>query len=533
MNQFESSDIAVLACEIIAKASLILTLSWWFVSRIRHKFPAAAHLTWVIAFSVILVFPIVSAVLPWRSVVFLNLRQPGKAAALRFHDTAAKVVQTNPAASQTQLASSGAPGFPQEPEQPPQWLILAANAPLLVGGAALWLIGFLAVALRSVYGFYCLRMIRRFGTNPISSEDRLLEAERLAREAGQNRAFDLRICATAELPIPMTWGVVRPTILLPRDSDAWSEKRFEATMLHELSHIRRCDFATQLLAEFVCALYWFNPIVWLAARTMRSDAELAADEAVLCAGLKPSDYAAELLSLAADLGRKPIPLATLGTPAMTNSKIETRLESILSPSAGRRGITSLQVLAAVAITAFAVPTFGSLHASAQTQSPEDIKAERTVALSNAKQIALATIMYANDYDNVLPYVQQTASAVEVLQPYIRNKESFNSPTKGGRFLFNMNLAGVLTSDIQNPALTPLWIEVLPDAKMSVAVAFSDGHAKLIDPKAKMDAESSLGEIKQMHLPAGTTWLKAVSSIKPHRDSKSKPLPYNYLLPVKP
>src|SRR5471030_2730928 len=155
-------------------------------------------------------------------------------------------------------------------------------------------------------------MIRRYGTNPMEDEDRLLEAERLARQTGQHRAFDLRICATSELPIPMTWGVIRPTIVLPRDADTWSDKRFEATLLHELSHVRRCDFATQLLAEFVCALYWFNPLVWLSARTMRSDAELAADEAVLHSGLKPSDYAAELLSLAADLGKKPIPFATLG-----------------------------------------------------------------------------------------------------------------------------------------------------------------------------------------------------------------------------
>jgi hypothetical protein len=377
-------------------------------------------------------------------------------------------------------------------------------------------------------------MIRRFGTNPISSEDRLLEAERLAQEAGQNRPFDLRICATSELPIPMTWGVLRPTIVLPKDADAWSEKRFEATMLHELSHVRRCDFASQLMAEFVCALYWFNPLVWLGARTMRSDAELAADEAVLHAGLKPSDYAAELLSLAADLGKKPIPFATLGTPAMTNSKIETRLESILSPSAGRRGITTVQVLAAVAITAFAVPTFGSLHASAQTQTPEEIKAERAEALSNAKNIALATIMYADDYDNVFPYVQQTASAVEVLQPYTKNREVYKSPTKGGRFLFNMNLAGVNMTAIESPAQTPLWIESLPDPSMKVAVAFADGHAKLIDPKGTLDEiQSSLGGIKELHLKPGTTWLKAVSSMRFPRNSNSKPLPYNYLLPIKP
>jgi len=333
--------------------------------------------------------------------------------------------------------------------------------------------------------------------------------------------------------MPMTWGVFRPTIVLPREAQTWTSNRLEATVLHELSHVRRYDFLSQVLAEFACALYWFNPLVWLCARAMRSDAELAADEAVLHSGLKPSDYAQELLMLAADLGNRPIPFATLGTPAMTNSKIETRLESILSPSAGRRGVTTVQALAALAVAALAVPTFGGLHATAQGQDGDDAKTERTVALSNAKQIALATIMYANDFDNDLPYVQQTASVVEVLMPYTRNKEVFHSPAKGGRFLFNMNLAGVNMTAVEYPAQTPLWIESLKDTKTRVAVAFVDGHAKLLDPLATIDEKAAAPEFKGLSIPKGTTWLKAASSLKFPRAKTMKPLPYNYLLPEKP
>ena len=83
----------------------------------------------------------------------------------------------------------------------------------------------------------------------------------------------------------MTWGYMRPVILLPRESVNWSKGRFEAVMLHELAHVRRGDSISQLLVLAVCALYWFNPVVWLCARALRSEAEMAADDTVLGLGI--------------------------------------------------------------------------------------------------------------------------------------------------------------------------------------------------------------------------------------------------------
>jgi hypothetical protein len=309
----------------------------------------------------------------------------------------------------------------------------------------------------------------------------------------------------------MTWGVTKPVIVLPTDSRNWTQAALRATLLHELAHVKRLDYLTQLLAEMACAINWFNPLVWMAARSLRSDAELAADEAVVQSGLKPSDYASELLRLAAGIGTRRIPYASLGTPAMTNSKIETRLESILSPSAGKRGVTSLQALTAVFCALVAVPTFAALHISTQTAVPPNAD-ERTTALNRAKMMALATIMYASDYDDVYPYVRQSASLAKVAQPYAKTSEIFESPTSGGKFLFNLNLAGVLTKVV--PATTPMWIESVPDKTAKVAVAFADGHAKLISP-------SDMGPIKKeaaKHFP---------------REKTSKPLPYDYLLGKKP
>ena len=81
----------------------------------------------------------------------------------------------------------------------------------------------------------------------------------------------------------------------------WPEQRRRLVLLHELAHVRRWDWLTQLVAHVACAVYWFNPLVWLAARQMRIERERACDDLVLACGAKASDYAQELLALAAGL----------------------------------------------------------------------------------------------------------------------------------------------------------------------------------------------------------------------------------------
>ena len=90
-------------------------------------------------------------------------------------------------------------------------------------------------------------------------------------------------------------------LLVPAEAEAWPDERRRLVLLHELAHVRRWDWLTQLVAHVACAMYWFNPLVWLAARQMRIERERACDDLVLASGAKASDYAQELLALAAGL----------------------------------------------------------------------------------------------------------------------------------------------------------------------------------------------------------------------------------------
>ena len=535
MIAVDAIDIAVMALELTIKVSIVLVLGILLSRSVRSRFPSGAHLTWVLAFATIITIPFVAQVVPGRSILNLNLKPE-----VKFRQSvrrgAVSTSSSRPDLSQSE--SGGSSAITQvaiEPTNtPPILVILALEAPWLVTALAVWVIGVLVVTSRALLGMLVLLRLRFRGTRVFDSISVRSIANRISAKSGLARRYDLRICTTGKIPVPMTWGALKPTIVVPTEASEWTETRLEATLLHELSHIRRCDFVCQLIGEFACALYWFHPLAWYAARTMREDAELAADEAVLQTGLKPSDYAAELLKIAADLGNKPMHFATLGTPAMTNSKIETRLESILAPNAGTRGVTTLQVLAALLFVAVTIPTFASLHLSPASQQKGDVKPERTEALNRAKQIALATIMYASDADDYIPYVQQTASAVQVLQPYTKSEELYESPTKGGKFNFNLNLAGVALTAIENPAETPLWYETLPDPKMLIAVSYVDGHASLIDPNALPEADKKgVVAVQKDDSAKPISALKLALKRKFPRDKGMKPLPANYLLPIKP
>ena len=114
-----------------------------------------------------------------------------------------------------------------------------------------------------------------------------------------------------------------------------------------------------MVAETLRALYWFNPLVWVACRGLRQESEHACDDAVISGGVGGPDYATHLLELARALAVKP--RAWIPAPAMARpSSLEGRIRAMLNASVNRRPLTtSWRVATVVVLLAVAVPIAGA------------------------------------------------------------------------------------------------------------------------------------------------------------------------------
>ena len=197
-------------------------------------------------------------------------------------------------------------------------------------GLAVWCSGVVLALAYLLFGQVQLRNISRTAI-PLAGED----WTRLLNEACKTLRIGrpVTLLQAADSVMPLTWGWLRPVVLLPAEAEQWPEARKRIVLLHELAHIKRRDCLTQWLAQVICALYWFNPLVWLAARRMRVEREQACDDLVLNGGCKASEYAGHLVEIASGFRRVPQAAAI----AMARrSGLENRVAAIVDASRVRR-----------------------------------------------------------------------------------------------------------------------------------------------------------------------------------------------------
>jgi HEAT repeat protein/beta-lactamase regulating signal transducer with metallopeptidase domain len=163
----------------------------------------------------------------------------------------------------------------------------------------------------------------------------------------------VRLYESTAVGMPVTLGVLRPTIVLPPHATAWSEERRLTVLVHELAHVRRNDVATCLVARIACALHWLNPLVWRAARKLRDECERACDDLVLRAGMTASTYADDLLDIVRNAGISRSPAVAL--PMAQRSDFEGRLLAILEPARRRAPSTVRSLAMATVVLAIALP----------------------------------------------------------------------------------------------------------------------------------------------------------------------------------
>ena len=193
---------------------------------------------------------------------------------------------------------SGEPGpVPAEPA-PAEGFALSLSQLLF----AVWLAGAAGVLGWNLLAHLRFCRWRRRWTAPETDPAVLAQYADLTGKLGLSRPPALRRCG--QMAAPMLTGAVRPVILLPDPPPGGAALRYG--LLHELTHLRRRDIWLKALALWVNALHWFDPMMWVMARAVERDTELACDEAVVRA-LPPEDrgaYGRTILDTVAALSQK-------------------------------------------------------------------------------------------------------------------------------------------------------------------------------------------------------------------------------------
>jgi len=299
------------------KATLILLLAWCISRMLRKRSAAERHLLWVAAIAAASLLPVLSLVVPaWRPAV------AGRIAAVL---PGLSSLTPSPRTNITGSAVVHAVG------------IEAGNGVELLL-YTFWIGGALVTLILLVPGALALRRVVS-QARPISDPDWIRTASELQQSLGLKQDIALLRCAHGALPL--TWGIVRPQVLLPADADEWTEDRRFSVLAHELAHIRRRDWLFQILAEVACALFWFHPLFWVARNRLHLESERACDDAVLNLGVARPDYAAHLLDIARSLKRRG-PAWSLAMAGQLH--LESRLLAILSSETNRTAARRRAVL---------------------------------------------------------------------------------------------------------------------------------------------------------------------------------------------
>lgn len=180
----------------------------------------------------------------------------------------------------------------------------------------------------------------------------LKKDKRLVRKFGGIRVFE-----TEAVSSPCVFGF--RTIYIPRGGG------YSFALRHEVGHIRHFDFFWNIIRCLVCSVYWFNPLVWLAAAVSGRDAEMAADEFAVD-GFSAKErvrYAGKLVgSLSAERNRRP---AVPGC-GFSSGGMKKRVSAIIDAKNDKRSVLIVCLALAALMTAmsFASCSAGKINADA-------------------------------------------------------------------------------------------------------------------------------------------------------------------------
>jgi beta-lactamase regulating signal transducer with metallopeptidase domain len=326
---------------ILFKATIVLMLGLGLAAIAVQARASLRHLIFATTFALLIALPLVVT------------SGPSFAIEVPVDEQAFTMIAAAPAAAistaAVQLPAAGAAG------EPASTGVGLPSLPMLLVGA--WFGGAFLLIISMAIDLLKVRNLRRHGlpSQPLTDLTRTL-----AREGGVRRKVDVLL--HEGVPAPFTCGWLRPAVILPAEAANWGTAELRHAIVHELEHVRRGDWPSQIAARAACAFYWFHPMVWMAWRKLCLEAERACDDAVVEKS-ETSSYAEQLVDLSQRMtaGRS---TARLGMAK--RSDLATRVSALLDVTQRRGRTGAVAAACSLLVGAFVLFSIGPLTLVAQS-----------------------------------------------------------------------------------------------------------------------------------------------------------------------
>jgi beta-lactamase regulating signal transducer with metallopeptidase domain/HEAT repeat protein len=372
---------------VLVKITLLVMVAYLVAISLRRASAGARHLVWLATLVGLVMLP---AALEWRPIRVPVLPPSANymAPSATEHAATRSPIAVEKTAAPSATASPAASVSPSTLEESPIPTVQAMTAGSAFASATrysvwlvgLWALGVLALVARLVHGLLTVHRIAH----------RAPEVDGAAWRAALHEVADRldmeelpRLVVSDAVRVPFACGFRHPTIVLPAEAMSWTDERRRVVLLHELAHIQRRDMFGHLLSRLACVMYWFHPLVWMAARHLRAESERACDDLAIRSGARASDYAQHLLDIVTSI-RGPVAPAVACTMARKRD-FEGRMLAILDPERRRGTPSRLRAMALVG-------TLGMLYAviAIAVLAPRDAVASAR-PLTRPAQVATITV----------------------------------------------------------------------------------------------------------------------------------------------
>lgn len=234
--------------------------------------------------------------------------------------------------------------------------------------SVIWLAGLLLC-----FGFFAVSYIKCYREFRFSLpvENDILEAWK--EKHPLKRSLSIR--QTETIAAPLSYGVIRPVILMPKNTEWKNIYQLRYVLEHEYVHIRRLDMLTKLIMIAAVCIHWFNPLVWVMYILFNRDLELSCDETVVRRfGMDiKSVYATALISME----EKKSGLTPLCNSFSKNA-IEERIRAIMKIKKTSKCAVMISAVLVIGVTGGFATSASSLEKNTETAQENG---ETTVALN--------------------------------------------------------------------------------------------------------------------------------------------------------